>query len=121
MATTLRKLLVSGLHFFVHFLSPNYYILVQWIWMLQISPGGLLYFHEWNNLQYVSSAAFLLTVYSDYLSAAKAKIACPDAQVQPRDLLSFAKSQVHITNLVLSFFTTFFLNISFFKIDMASK
>ncbi|XP_031371955.1 endoglucanase 5 isoform X2 [Punica granatum] len=57
------------------------------------TPGGLLYFHEWNNLQYVSAAAFLLTAYSAYLSAANANIACPDAQLQPQDLLNFAKSQ----------------------------
>ncbi|KAK4757967.1 hypothetical protein SAY87_019268 [Trapa incisa] len=58
------------------------------------TPGGLLYLHEWNNLQYASSAAFLLAVYSDYLSTSNSKMACPDeAQLQPRDLLDFAKSQ----------------------------
>ncbi|KAF9624034.1 hypothetical protein IFM89_007732 [Coptis chinensis] len=58
-----------------------------------MTPGGLLYFHEWNNLQYVSSAAFLLTVYSDYLSAGNTEVKCPDAQVKPQDLLNFAQSQ----------------------------
>lgn len=58
--------------------------------------GGLLYVHDWNNLQYVSSAAFLLAVYSDYLSAAKAQLNCPDGQTQPQDLLNFSRSQVSI-------------------------
>ncbi|KAI3937582.1 hypothetical protein MKW92_017251 [Papaver armeniacum] len=29
--------------------------------------GGLLFIRKWNNMQYVSTSAFLLTVYSDYL------------------------------------------------------
>jgi endoglucanase len=53
-----------------------------------------LYVREWNNMQYATSAAFLLAVYSDYLSAANAKPTCPDGLVQPQDLLNFAKSQV---------------------------
>ena len=36
-------------------------------------PGGLMYVREWNNMQYASTAAFLLAVYSDYISAANAK------------------------------------------------
>ncbi|KAL5537642.1 hypothetical protein UlMin_044314 [Ulmus minor] len=58
-----------------------------------LTPGGLLYVREWNNLQYASSAAFLLAVYSDYLSAANAKLTCPDGQLQPQELFNFAKSQ----------------------------
>ncbi|KZV39675.1 hypothetical protein F511_22700 [Dorcoceras hygrometricum] len=59
-----------------------------------LTPGGLAYLNEWNNLQYSSSAAFLLAVYSDYLAKAKAVVNCPDApQIQPQDLLNFAKSQ----------------------------
>ncbi|KAI3812332.1 hypothetical protein L1987_17039 [Smallanthus sonchifolius] len=58
-----------------------------------LTPGGLLYLHEWNNMQYAASAAFLLAVYSDYLSAAKSVLKCPDANVQPQELLMFAKSQ----------------------------
>ena len=61
--------------------------------------GGLLYVREWNNMQYVSSAAFLLAVYSDYLTAANAKLSCPDGQVQPQELLNFAKSQVQTNSL----------------------
>ncbi|XP_027355491.1 endoglucanase 5 [Abrus precatorius] len=60
---------------------------------VQKTPGGLLYVHEWNNMQYVSSAAFLSVVYSNYLSAAKAQLNCPEGQIQPQELLNFAKSQ----------------------------
>lgn len=53
-----------------------------------------MYVREWNNMQYASAAAFLLAVYSDYLSAANAKLSCPDGQIQPKQVLDFAKSQV---------------------------
>ncbi|KAK6153341.1 hypothetical protein DH2020_012980 [Rehmannia glutinosa] len=58
-----------------------------------MTPGGLLYLQEWNNMQYPASAAFLLAVYSDYLSKAKNVVKCPDAQLHPQHLLNFAKSQ----------------------------
>nr|CAD1839468.1 unnamed protein product [Ananas comosus var. bracteatus] len=32
------------------------------------TPGGLLFVRQWNNLQYVAGATFLLTAFSDYLS-----------------------------------------------------
>ncbi|KAL6655633.1 hypothetical protein ACP70R_006459 [Stipagrostis hirtigluma subsp. patula] len=62
------------------------------------SPGGMLYVRQWNNLQYVSSAAFLLTAYSGYLSAAGAALRCPaaagdPAAVPPSELLALARSQ----------------------------
>lgn len=56
--------------------------------------GGLLYFHDWQNLQYVSSAAFLMAVYSNYLRMANANLVCPDGQISPEMLLKFAESQV---------------------------
>ncbi|XP_019441110.1 PREDICTED: endoglucanase 5-like [Lupinus angustifolius] len=58
------------------------------------TPGGLVYVREWNNLQYVSSAAFLSAVYSNYLSAARAQLNCPEGQIEPQELINFAKSQV---------------------------
>ncbi|KAF7058800.1 hypothetical protein CFC21_065785 [Triticum aestivum] len=58
------------------------------------SPGGMLYVRQWNNLQYASSAAFLLTVYSRYLAGAGARLRCPDAPaVPPSELLALARSQ----------------------------
>ncbi|KAL1806818.1 hypothetical protein ACET3Z_029886 [Daucus carota] len=58
-----------------------------------MTPGGLLYINDWNNLQYAASAAFLHAVYAQYLSAANAIVKCPDALLNPQDLLNFAKSQ----------------------------
>nr|QCQ73715.1 endo-(1,4)-beta-D-glucanase [Litchi chinensis] len=60
---------------------------------VHLTPGGLIYVREWNNMQYASAAAFLLVVYSDYLSAGKTQLTCPDGQFQPLELLNFAKSQ----------------------------
>ncbi|XP_015973035.1 endoglucanase 11-like [Arachis duranensis] len=58
------------------------------------TPGGLLYVRQWNNMQYVSTASFLLTVYSDHLLAVDQKLTCPKGVVGPNNLLTFAKSQV---------------------------
>ncbi|CAO2814097.1 unnamed protein product [Amaranthus hypochondriacus] len=60
---------------------------------VQLTPGGLMYVRQWNNMQYASSAAFLLAVYSDYLSQAKAMVNCPEGAVKPQELFDFAKSQ----------------------------
>ncbi|XP_021905833.1 endoglucanase 11-like [Carica papaya] len=61
---------------------------------VQRTPGGLLYIRQWNNMQYVSTASFLLTVYSDYLRASNQRLRCDLETLDPQDLLSFAKSQV---------------------------
>ncbi|KAF3779728.1 Endoglucanase 19 [Nymphaea thermarum] len=45
------------------------------------TPGGLLFRQRWNNLQFVTSAAYLLTVYSDYLSSAGKYLHCPGGSV----------------------------------------
>ncbi|XP_042512490.1 endoglucanase 5 [Macadamia integrifolia] len=58
-----------------------------------LTPGGLVHLHQWNNMQYASSAAFLLAVYSDYLSVTNAVLSCPGGQVQPEALLKFSQSQ----------------------------
>ncbi|KAL7165534.1 hypothetical protein ACSBR2_041255 [Camellia fascicularis] len=60
----------------------------------QKTPGGLIFRQRWNNLQFVTSASFLLTVYSDYLSSARKNLKCASGSVSPSELLSFAKSQV---------------------------
>lgn len=61
---------------------------------IQKTPGGLLFRQRWNNMQFVTSASFLLTVYSDYLSSAGKNLNCASGSVSPAELLSFAKSQV---------------------------
>ncbi|XP_057472646.1 endoglucanase 11-like [Actinidia eriantha] len=58
------------------------------------TPGGMLFVRQWNNMQYVSSASFLLTVYSDFLRSSKQKLGCHGGAVSPEELLSLAKAQV---------------------------
>ncbi|KAH7366467.1 hypothetical protein KP509_18G079600 [Ceratopteris richardii] len=58
------------------------------------TPGGLIYTRSWNNMQYVTSASFLLTVYSDYLSKGNRLMQCPAGNVKAAELFKFAKSQV---------------------------
>ncbi|KAB1202594.1 Endoglucanase 11 [Morella rubra] len=58
------------------------------------TPGGLLYVRQWNNMQYVSTAAFLLTVYSDFLQSSSQKLRCHGGMVGHEEILDFAKSQI---------------------------
>ncbi|GAV69604.1 Glyco_hydro_9 domain-containing protein, partial [Cephalotus follicularis] len=58
------------------------------------TPGGLLWFMPFNNLQYTTTATFVSAVYANYLRTAKASIQCPDGVAQPSDLVALAKSQV---------------------------
>ena len=61
---------------------------------VQRTPGGLIFRQGWNNMQFVTSASFLLTVYSDYLASAGKSLKCASGYVSPSEMLSFAKSQV---------------------------
>lgn len=61
---------------------------------VQRTTGGLLFRQRWNNLQFVTSASFLMTVYSDYLASSGRSLRCASGNVSPSALLSFAKSQV---------------------------
>ncbi|KAH7280034.1 hypothetical protein KP509_37G049400 [Ceratopteris richardii] len=58
------------------------------------TPGGLIYTRSWNNMQYVVSASFLLTVYSDYLAKTNGVMQCPAGKTGAAELFSFAKSQI---------------------------
>lgn len=59
------------------------------------TPGGLLWFLPWNNLQYTATASFVLATYAKYIEAAQASIQCPDGCVlQASDLLDLARAQV---------------------------
>lgn len=53
-----------------------------------------MFIRPWNNLQYVTTATFLLTVYSDYLKLTDQGIRCHQVSVGPDEIASFAKSQV---------------------------
>lgn len=61
---------------------------------VQKTPGGLIFRQRWNNLQFVTGASFLLSVYSDYLSSARSSMQCSAGRVSPTELFSMAKSQV---------------------------
>lgn len=61
---------------------------------IQKTPGGLIFRQHWNNMQFVTSASFLTTVYSDYLTSSRSNLRCSAGNVAPSQLLSFAKSQV---------------------------
>ncbi|KAF3777350.1 Endoglucanase 5 [Nymphaea thermarum] len=60
---------------------------------VRLTPGGLLYWREWNNMQYVAVASFLVAVYSGYLNSTNTQLSCPDGQLYSLDLLKFAESQ----------------------------
>ncbi|KAL1307838.1 hypothetical protein HN51_049738 [Arachis hypogaea] len=61
---------------------------------VQRTPGGLLYVRQWNNMQYVSTASFLLSVYSDFLKSTNQNLNCHGGTVDHEEILSFAKSQI---------------------------
>ena len=58
------------------------------------TPGGLLWFFSWENLQYTATASFVLSSYSKYLEAAQASVQCPNGVLQASDLLGLARAQV---------------------------
>ncbi|KAL2316994.1 hypothetical protein Fmac_030870 [Flemingia macrophylla] len=61
---------------------------------LERTPAGLLYVRQWNNMQYVSTASFLLSIYSDFLQNTNQKLNCHGGKVDHEEILNFAKSQV---------------------------
>ncbi|KAJ7964806.1 Endoglucanase [Quillaja saponaria] len=58
------------------------------------TPAGLLYIREWNNMQYVSTATFLLTIYSDFLRNSNQVLSCHGGTFGHEEILGFAKSQI---------------------------
>lgn len=65
---------------------------------IQRSPGGLFWIQPWNNMQFVTSAAFLLTVYADYLKAANQELTCSGSPVQTSELSGTAQKQVRLSD-----------------------
>lgn len=63
------------------------------------TPGGMMYHQRWNNLQFVTSASFLLTVYADYATALPGSgggaLRCPAGAARPFEILAFVRSQVN--------------------------
>ncbi|KAL6004282.1 Esterase/lipase/thioesterase [Asimina triloba] len=60
----------------------------------EYTPGGLLYKAAGSNLQSVTSTAFLLLTYANYLKLSGGQAACGTRIVTPQDLISLAKKQV---------------------------
>ncbi|RHN78317.1 putative cellulase [Medicago truncatula] len=58
------------------------------------TPGGLLWFQPWTNIQYVSTATFAMATYSKYLSKKQATLKCSEGDVSPSDLTSLVQSQM---------------------------
>ncbi|KAI3897758.1 hypothetical protein MKW92_043885 [Papaver armeniacum] len=56
--------------------------------------GGLLFFQEWNNLQYTTAALFLVMVYAEYLTTYGTNMICGNTEVTPGDLYNFVQPQV---------------------------
>ncbi|XP_058108598.1 endoglucanase 16 [Magnolia sinica] len=59
-----------------------------------ITPGGLIHLRDGANTQYVTSTAFLLSVYSDMLAKHKQTVSCGDQQFDSNRLMAFAKQQM---------------------------
>jgi len=60
----------------------------------QYTPGGLLFKEGDSNMQYVTSAAFLLLAYAKHLAGAGAAASCGRAAVPPAALAAVARRQV---------------------------
>ncbi|KAG0610602.1 hypothetical protein M758_7G078000 [Ceratodon purpureus] len=58
------------------------------------SPGGMFWIQDWNNMQYVTTSAFLLTVASDYYEAAHATLKYCTSSVTNAEMLAAGKEQV---------------------------
>ncbi|GJM94886.1 hypothetical protein PR202_ga11569 [Eleusine coracana subsp. coracana] len=60
------------------------------------TPGGMMYHQRWNNLQFVTSASFLLTAYADYATTlSHGTVRCPGGAARAFDVLAFVRSQVN--------------------------
>jgi endoglucanase len=59
------------------------------------TAGGMLWWQSWENLQAVTSAAFVLTAHADHLAAAGGALQCGSGMVlPPSSLIALARSQV---------------------------
>ncbi|CAA7400773.1 unnamed protein product [Spirodela intermedia] len=59
-----------------------------------ISPGGLIHLRDGANTQYVTSTAFILSIYSDTLSRHGQTVSCGTQTLPPHRLMDFAKQQM---------------------------
>ena len=59
-----------------------------------ISPGGMINLRDGANTQYVTSTAFLFSVYSDILAKHGQKVQCGSQEFDSTRLMAFAKQQI---------------------------
>ncbi|PIA55972.1 hypothetical protein AQUCO_00700351v1 [Aquilegia coerulea] len=62
---------------------------------IEYTPGGLIYKPGGSNMQHVTSIAFLLLVYANYLSRTSQTVNCGSVSVTPESLHQQAKRQVY--------------------------
>ncbi|XWS70174.1 hypothetical protein CRYUN_Cryun03dG0026100 [Craigia yunnanensis] len=61
---------------------------------IPMTPGGLIHLRDGANLQYVTGASFLFSIYGDLLREFNQKVLCGDKQFDSTHLLAFAKQQM---------------------------
>lgn len=72
-----------------------YYLLFHLFTVNFCNAGGLVWVSEWNSLQHPVAAAFLATLYSDFMLTTRTpKITCSGKSFTPSDIRKFARSQV---------------------------
>lgn len=59
-----------------------------------MTPGGLINFRDGANSQYVTSTAFLFSVYSDLLARNNIQVTCGDKTFTHIDIMAFAKQEM---------------------------
>nr|XP_043619610.1 endoglucanase 16-like [Erigeron canadensis] len=59
-----------------------------------MTPGGLIHFRDGANSQYVTSTAFLFSVYSDLLAKHNIQVTCGDKTFTHVELMGFAKQEM---------------------------
>lgn len=59
-----------------------------------ITPGGLIHFRDGANSQYVTSTAFLFSVYSDLLARHNMQVTCGDKTFTHINIMNFAKQEM---------------------------
>ncbi|XAR55094.1 Cellulase [Bertholletia excelsa] len=63
---------------------------------VQRTPGGLIYYRDSSNLQYVTSASMVLLIYSKILNATKiGGVNCGSVHFSPSEMKAFATTQVN--------------------------
>lgn len=65
---------------------------------IAVLSAGFAFTRDNNNAQYTLAAAYLLSVYADYRTAAnRTNISCEGTIYSSADIVAFAKSQVFVT------------------------